>query len=159
VDVPHMASIERSFVRGSAPLGVELRFLWGKQIVGEHFLHPARENVFTIGERKGVDFEMGSAKLGAASFNLVQFGRGGATVRFTRSMQGELQRGFGDEVMSLAQAKKLGIATVDGDGFEVGLQNGDFASVDLGAASWPRCPSSQPLAWCSGRSPRRWTSP
>jgi hypothetical protein len=48
--------------------------------------------VFKVGGLKGVDFEMGDAKLGGPSFELVKFGRGGATVRFTGKMQGELQR-------------------------------------------------------------------
>jgi TonB family protein len=118
--------------KGTGPLGVELRFLWGDQMVGEYFLHPEREKVFKVGGLKGVDFEMGDAKLGGPSFELVKFGRGGATVRFTGKMQGELQRRFGEEVMTLAEAKKRGLATEDGDGLAIALANDDFAWIDLG---------------------------
>jgi pSer/pThr/pTyr-binding forkhead associated (FHA) protein len=118
--------------KGTGPLGVELRFLWGDQMVGEFFLHPDREKTFRVGGLKGVDFEMGDSKLGGPVFDLVKFGRGGATLRFTSKMQGELQRKFGEEVITLAEAKKRGVASDDGDGFAISLGNDDFAWVDLG---------------------------
>lgn len=118
--------------KGTGPLGVELRFLWGDQMVGEYFLHPGREKTFKVGAVQGVDFEMGDAKLGGPSFTLVKFGQAGATLRFSSKMQGELQRRFGEEVMTLAEAKKRGLATDDADGYAVSLGNDDFAWIDLG---------------------------
>ncbi len=56
--------------KGSGPLGVELRFMWGDQMVGEYFLHPGVERVFRVGSAKGVDFEMGDSRLGVPAFEL-----------------------------------------------------------------------------------------
>lgn len=118
--------------KGSGPLGVELRFLWGDQMVGEFFMHPDVERTFKIGNIVGCDFEMGDSKLGAPSFDLVKFGKAGATLRFTGKMNGELQRRFGEETMTLEEAKKKGLASSDGDGYSITLQHEDFAWVDLG---------------------------
>ncbi len=118
--------------KGAGPLGLELRFLWGDQMVGEFFLHPGVEKSFRVGTNKGVDFEMGDSKFAGPSFTLVTFGKAGATLHFTSKMQGELQRKFGDEVMTLAQAKDQRLAQSEGDGFALTLGNDDFAWVDLG---------------------------
>ena len=121
--------------KGTGPLGVELRFLWGDQMVGEYFLHPNRERVFRVGSAKGVDFEMGDNKLGVPAFELLRFGKGGATLRFTGKMNGELQRKSGDEVMTLEDAKKRGVAQNEGDAVTLNLANDDFAWVDLGGVT------------------------
>ncbi len=118
--------------KGTGPLGVELRFLWGDQMVGEYFLHPDVERTFRVGGVKGVDFEMGDSKFGAPSFELVRFGKAGATLRFTSKMNGELQRKFGEETMTLDEAKKKGIASADGDALSLTLQHEDFAWIDIG---------------------------
>ena len=118
--------------KGSGPLGLELRFLWGDQMVGEYFLHPDVEKTFTVGSTKAVQFVMGDSKFGAPSFQLVRFGKAGATLRFTSKMNGELQRKFGDETMTLDEAKKKNIAAADGDALALTLQHEDFAWVDLG---------------------------
>ncbi len=121
--------------KGSGPLGVELRFMWGDQMVGEYFLHPNQERVFRVGSAKGVNFEMGDSKLGVPAFELVRFGKGGATLRFTSKMNGELQRKSGDEVMTLEDAKKRGVAQNEGDALSLTLANDDFAWVDLGGVT------------------------
>lgn len=118
--------------KGSGPLGLELRFLWGDQMVGEFFMHPERETTFKVGSAKGVDFEMGDTKLQAPVFELARFGKNGATLRFTSKMNGELQRRFGEETMTLDEAKKRGLASSDGDAMSITLQHEDFAWVDLG---------------------------
>ena len=118
--------------KGSGPLGVELRFLWGDQMVGEFFLHPDVEKTFTVGTTKSVQFVMGDSKFNAPTFDLVRFGKAGATLRFTSKMNGELQKKFGEETMTLDEAKKKGIATADGDALCLTLQHEDFAWVDLG---------------------------
>ncbi len=118
--------------KGSGPLGVELRFLWGDQMVGDFFLHPDVERTFTIGTTAKSHFNMGDSKLGAPTFELVRFGKAGASLRFTSKMNGELQRKFGDETMTLDEAKKKNIATADGDGLVLTLQHEDFAWIDLG---------------------------
>lgn len=118
--------------KGTGPLGLELRFLWGDKNVGEFFLHPNVEKTFTVGSVKGVNFEMGEGKFGLPSFELVRFGKAGATLRFTSKMNGELQRRSGDELMSLADAKKQGVASEDNGALSVTLANDDFAWVDLG---------------------------
>jgi TonB family protein len=118
--------------KGSGPLGLELRFLWGDQMVGEYFLHPDVEKVFKVGSKKGVDFEMGDSRFGGPEFGLVKFGKNGATVNFTSKMAGELQRKFGDEVMTLEQARKQNVAQSEGEHYALTLNNDDFAWVDLG---------------------------
>ncbi len=118
--------------KGSGPLGVELRFLWGDQMVGEFFLHPDVERTFTVGTTAKSHFNMGDSKFGAPTFDLVRFGKAGASLRFTSKMNGELQRKFGEETMTLDEAKKKNIATADGDGLVLTLQHEDFAWIDLG---------------------------
>lgn len=118
--------------KGAGPLGVELRFLWGDQMVGEYFMHPDVERTFRVGTVKGVDFEMGDSKFGGPMFELVKFGKAGATLRFTSKMNGELQRKFGEETMTLDEAKKKGIASADGDALSLTLQHEDFAWIDIG---------------------------
>lgn len=118
--------------KGTGPLGLELRFMWGDQMVGEFFLHPGVERAFKVGSLKGVDFEMGDQLLGGPSFDVVRFGKNGAQLRFTSKMKGELQRRFGDETMTLDEAKKRGAAQSEGDGYAITLANDDFAWVDLG---------------------------
>ena len=117
---------------GTGPLGVELRFLWGDQMVGEFFLHPNTERRFTIGSAQGVDFEMGDGRLGGPKFELVRAGKAGVRLRFTGKMQGELQRRLGEETMTLQEAKQRGIASDEGDGLGITLGHEDFAWVDLG---------------------------
>jgi TonB family protein len=118
--------------QGNGPLGVELRFLWGDQMVGEFFLHPDVERTFKVGSVKGAEFVMGDSKFGAPLFDLVKFGKNGAQLRFTSKMNGELQRKFGEETLTLDQAKKQGLAQSDGDALSLTLQHEDFAWVDLG---------------------------
>ncbi|MDP1830365.1 MAG: adventurous gliding motility protein GltG [Archangium sp.] len=118
--------------KGSGPLGLELRFLWGDQMVGEFFLHPDVEKTFKVGTTKDVQFVMGDSKFSAPTFELVRFGKAGATLRFTSKMNGELQRKFGEETMTLDEAKKKNIATADGDALAITMQHEDFAWVDLG---------------------------
>jgi hypothetical protein len=117
---------------GAGPLGLELRFLWGDQMVGEYFLHPNVDSRFSIGSAQGVDFAMGDSRLGGPKFELVRSGKGGVVLRFTSRMQGELQRRFGEEMMTLEQAKQRGLASDDGDGLGIALGAEDFVWVDLG---------------------------
>ena len=116
--------------KGSGPLGVELRFLWGDHIVGEYFLSPGVERSFKVGSGQGVDFVMGD--ISGPLFDLVRFGKNGAQLRFTAKMEGEVHRKFGDEVLSLADAKKKGLAQADGDAVALTLSNDDFAWIELG---------------------------
>jgi TonB family protein len=118
--------------KGSGPLGVELRFLWGDRMVGEYFLQPGVERTFTVGTAKGVGFEMGDALLGGPSFDLVKATKDGAVLRFTSKMTGEVQRQYGDQVIPLEEARKSNLAHPDGDALALTLSNDDFVSVDLG---------------------------
>ncbi len=118
--------------KGAGPLGVELRFRWGDQIVGEYFLHPGAERAFKVGSQKGVDFEMGDALLGGPSFEVVRFGREGARLRFTSKMTGEVHRRQGAEIVPVTEARQRGLAQPDGEALSVTLGNDDFAWVDLG---------------------------
>lgn len=118
--------------RGTGPLGVELRFMWGDQMVAEHFIQPGAEASFTVGSAPSVKFPMGDKLLSGPSFVAVRSGKQGAQLRFTDKMNGELQRRFGDETMTLEEARKRSVAQPDGDGYAITLANDDFAWVDLG---------------------------
>lgn len=118
--------------RGTGPLGLELRFLWGDQIVGEFFLAPGGERQLTVGSAASVDLVVGDGKLGGPSFVVARLGKSGAQLRFTDKMTGEVNRKFGESVLSLAQAKKQGVASQDGDAYALNLSSDDFAWVDLG---------------------------
>lgn len=118
--------------KGSGPLGLELRFMWGDQMVESRFIHPEETRSFKVGSALGVDFAMGDSKLGGPSFEVVRFDKGNATLRFTNKMKGELHRRQGDEVMSIKDAIDKRVASSDGDGYALSLANDDFAWVDLG---------------------------
>lgn len=132
-DVRGASVISHPFRReGAGPLGLELRFLWRGQMVGEFFLRPNVERTFRVGSAKGVQFEMGDTQLDSPSFDLVRFGKSGATLRFTSKMKGELQRRSGDEVMTLEQAQKQRLAFPDGAALALRVEHDDFVWVDLG---------------------------
>ncbi len=119
---------------GSGPLGLELRFLWGDQMVGEYFLKPDQKGVsFTVGSAPTVHFAMGDSKLEGPVFEVVRADPQGFVLRFTRKMKGELHRG--EQVMDLKQAIERRIASSDGDGYGISLQSDDFAWVDLGGVT------------------------
>ncbi|MBL8949612.1 MAG: adventurous gliding motility protein GltG [Myxococcaceae bacterium] len=121
--------------KGSGPLGVEMRFMWGDQMVGSHFIHPGQEKKFTIGSAASADFTCSDSKLGGPSFLLLRTekgGAGGATLRFTGKMKGELHRKSGEEVMTLAEAKEKRVASSEGDAYAIQMQGDDFAWVDVG---------------------------
>ena len=118
--------------KGSGPLGLELRFMWGDQMVESAFIHPEQSRTYTVGTAQGVDFPMGDSKFGGPKFEVVKFEKGSATLRFTSKMKGELHRRQGDEVMSLKDAIDKRVASSDGDGYAINLHNDDFAWVDLG---------------------------
>jgi TonB family protein len=118
--------------KGTGPLGLELRFRWGDQIVAEHFFKPESTSTFTIGSKKGVQFEMGEGRFGADSFELVRYQKGTVALRFTGKMKGELHRKFGDEILTLNQAREKGHASADGDAYALNMGSDDFAWVDVG---------------------------
>ncbi|MFZ5470738.1 MAG: adventurous gliding motility protein GltG, partial [Myxococcota bacterium] len=123
--------------KGSGPLGLELRFLWGDQMVGEYFIapHAPKGRAFTVGTAAGVNFIMGDAKLGGPRFEVVRFDGQSFTLRFTKKMKGELHRKMGDEVLTLEEAREKRVASSDGDAYAISLQNDDFAHVDLGGVT------------------------
>ncbi len=118
--------------KGAGPLGLELRLMWGDQMVGSHFFHPGSETKFTVGTAAGVNFSMGDSRLAGPSFEVIRFGKDGATLRFTGKMKGELHRKQGEQVLTLSEAKEKRIASSDGDAFSIHLASDDFAWVDLG---------------------------
>ena len=66
--------------KGAGPLGLEIRLMWGDQMVGSHFFHPGNETKFTVGTAAGVNFSMGDSRLAGPSFEVI---RGTAPPRFT----------------------------------------------------------------------------
>lgn len=118
---------------GSGPLGLELRFMWGNQMVGEYFLKPGVPASFSVGSAPGVHFVMGDGKLAGPSFEVAKADSQGFLLRFTGKMKGELHRG--DRVFGLKEAVEHRVASSDGDGYGISLQNDDFAWVDLGGVT------------------------
>src|SRR5262249_864700 len=116
--------------KGSGPMGLELRFLWGDQIVGEFLLRPNQAKSFAVGSAEGADFNMGDARLGSPRFEVIRTDREGFHLRLNRKMNGELVRGGAPT--TLKQLTETRQAANDGDADSVLLQHGDFAWVDLG---------------------------
>jgi TonB family protein len=122
--------------KGSGPLGLELRFMWGDQLVGEYFLAPDAVSKFTVGSAAGVQFVCGEGKLPVPSFEIVRaLGKSNFTLRFTGKMKGELYRRSGDEVLTLKEAIDKQVAQTEGDAYAVALNSDDFAWVDLGGVT------------------------
>src|SRR5262249_42332142 len=78
--------------KGSGPLGLEVRVLWGDQIVGEFLLRPDRSKPFAVGSAEGADFTIGDGRLGGPRFEVIRSDREGFHLRFTPKMNGELVR-------------------------------------------------------------------
>lgn len=125
--------------KGSGPSGLEIRMMWGSQMVANHFLPPNRTQAFTVGTGSGVDFVMGDSKLGTEKFEAVKADGSGFVVRFTGKMKGELHRNDGRDVMDLEKAVASGVASNDGSGYVISLKEGDFAWVDLGSVVMEVC--------------------
>lgn len=122
--------------KGSGPLGLELRFMWGDQMVGEYFLAPDAVTKFTVGSAAGVRFVCGDGKLPSPTFEIVRSqGKSSFTLRFTGKMKGELHRRSGDEVLTLKEAIDKRIAQTEGDAYGIPLNSDDFAWVDLGGVT------------------------
>lgn len=124
--------------KGAGPLGLELRFRWGDQIVAERLLGPKHKGEFKIGSAAGVDFSVGDQKLGAPSFSLVSAdGTGGFTLHVTGQMAGELERK--GRIVTLLQAIESGLATPEGDGYAIALEPDDIALVEVGGVVVDLC--------------------
>jgi hypothetical protein len=124
--------------KGAGPLGLELRFRWGDQIVAEQLLGPKHKGEFKIGSAAGVDFAVGDQKLGAPSFALVTAdGAGGFTLRITGQMSGELERK--GRIVTLVQAIESGMVVRDDDAYSIALEPDDIALVDVGGVLVDLC--------------------
>jgi len=138
-DWPHLDARLRPVRRkGAGPLGLELRFRWGDQIVAEQLLGPKHKGDLKIGSGPGVDFALGDQRLGAPSFTLVSAdGAGGFVLRITGQMTGELERK--GRIVSLVQAIESGLATRDDDAYGIALEPDDVALVDVGGVVVDLC--------------------
>jgi len=124
--------------KGAGPLGLELRFRWGDQILSEQLLGPKHKGDFKIGSAAGVDFTVGDQRLGAPSFVLVSAdGAGGFTLRITGQMTGELERK--GRIVTLLQAIESGMATREDDAYSIALEPDDVALVDVGGVVVDLC--------------------
>ena len=138
-DWPRLDSRARPVRRkGAGPLGLELRFRWGDQILAEHLLGPTHKGDFKIGSAAGVTFSSGDQRLGAPSFTLVSAdGAGGFTLRITGQMTGELERK--GRIVTLMQAIESGMASREDDAYAITLEPDDIALVDLGGVVVDLC--------------------
>ncbi|HZJ55473.1 MAG TPA: adventurous gliding motility protein GltG [Myxococcaceae bacterium] len=136
---PRLDARERPIRRkGAGPLGLELRFRWGDQIVAEHLLGPKHKGEFKIGSGAGVDFAVGDQRLGGPSFALVTAdGSGGFTLRVTGQMTGELERK--GRIVTLMQAIESGMAIREDDAYAITLEPDDVALVDVGGVLVDLC--------------------
>src|SRR5262249_19857050 len=117
--------------KGAGPLGLELRFRWGDQILAEQLLGPTHKGEFKIGSAAGVDFSVGDQRLSGPSFALVTAdGAGGFTLRITGQMTGELERK--GRIVTLMQAIESGLASREADADRINLAPADVARVDIG---------------------------
>ena len=124
--------------KGAGPLGLELRFRWGDQILAEHLLGPQHKGEFKIGSAAGVNFSVGDQRLGSPSFSLVSAdGAGGFTLRITGQMTGELERK--GRIVTLMQAIESGMASRDDDAYAITLEPDDIALVDVGGVVVDLC--------------------
>jgi len=124
--------------KGAGPLGLELRFRWGDQILAEQLLGPKHKGEFKIGSAAGVDFTVGDQRLGTPSFALVSAdGAGGFTLRITAQMSGELERK--GRIVTLMQAIESGMATREEDAYSIALEPDDVALVDVGGVVVDLC--------------------
>ena len=116
----------------TGPKGLELRFLWGDQNVGEYFIRPNVTRAFVVGSSGDVDFEMGEKKIGANRFELVRAKQGRFQVRIPSQVtQGELRRAAqGDKSVPLSVALKS--ATTEDGVRVIALEDDDFLWIDLG---------------------------
>jgi TonB family protein len=131
--------------KGSGPLGVELRFMWGDQMVGEFFLRPGVKRAFSVGSAAGADFIMGDAGFDGSQFDVIRQDGDGFQLRFTGKMDGELVRK--GETYDLKQVLEAGKASNDGEGYSLALERDDFAWVDLGGVRAEVCfqPAPKPI--------------
>ncbi|MBX7113758.1 MAG: adventurous gliding motility protein GltG [Myxococcaceae bacterium] len=118
--------------KGAGPLGLEIRLMWGDQMVASHFIAPDSKKSFFVGSAAGVDFAMGDGRLGGPKFEAVRMENGQATVRFTSKMKGELHRTQSDQTISLKDVIEKRIASSEGEGYALTVQSDDFVWVDLG---------------------------
>ena len=124
--------------KGAGPLGLELRFRWGDQILAEQLLGPTHKGEFKVGSASGVDFAVGDQRLGAPSFALVTAdGAGGFTLRITGQMTGELERK--GRIVTLMQAIESGMASREDDAYAITLEPDDIALVDIGGVVVDLC--------------------
>ncbi len=130
VAAPAAPRVRPTRKKGSGPLALEVRLMWGDQMVGSHLLRPGATSAFKVGSSPDVDFVMGDAKLGGKSFDLVKADGGGYALRFTNKMRGELTRR--GEAMELRHVIESGKASHEGEAYMIALEAEDFAWVDLG---------------------------
>ncbi|HET6983818.1 MAG TPA: adventurous gliding motility protein GltG [Myxococcaceae bacterium] len=124
--------------KGAGPLGLELRFRWGDQILAEQLLGPTHKGDFKIGSAAGVDFVVGDQRLSSPSFVLVTAdGSGGFTLRVTGQMTGELERK--GRIVTLMQAIESGMVTREDEAYSIALEPDDVALVDVGGVVVDLC--------------------
>src|SRR5262245_45295624 len=121
-DWPHLDAKMRPVRRkGAGPLGLELRFRWGAQIVAEQLLGPQHKGDLKIGTAPGVDFIVGDQRLGGPSFTLISAdGAGGFVLRITGQMTGELERK--GRIVTLLQAIESNLVTREDDAYAIALE-------------------------------------
>ena len=124
--------------KGAGPLGLELRFRWGDQILAEQLLGPKHKGEFKIGSAAGVDFVVGDQRLPGPSFALVTAdGAGGFILRVTGQMTGELERK--GRIVTLMQAIESGMAVREDEAYAISLEPDDVALVDVGGVLVDLC--------------------
>jgi len=133
VDEPAVPEIPRHMRKKTGALGLELRFFWGIQRVGEFFLKPKKPQTFTVGTAKGVDFILAEPKLGAESFELVKTDGESFNVRFPGKIKGSLLRG--ENKTDLETLVESGKVQRDDAAYTFMLGKTDVLTLELGGVT------------------------
>jgi TonB family protein len=120
--------VPRNLRKKTGILGAEIRFIWGRQNVGEFFVKPGKRN-FLVGTAEGVNFVLDDPKVGP-KFELLKADESGFTARFTGKLKGELIRG--DQRLDLTQLIESGKVVQDDGAYALSLGKQDILVLNMG---------------------------
>jgi hypothetical protein len=110
---------------GSGTLGLQVRFVWGDQLLGVHqFEKPAS---LMVGSTPRCDFTVGESAIGGPEFEILKGGSSEFVVRVPSRAVGEIDDGSGP--VALKDSRRL---SSEGDGQALSIGTNDFVWADLG---------------------------
>jgi len=135
---------------GKGEKGLELRLYWGDTMVEDHFIRPMKKGLFgrnrqtylSVGNAAGVHFPMGTDVLPGPEFEVARADEAGLVVRFTKDMN--VQYTQGDRTLDAAALVKERLATLDGDGYSLTVDDDGFAVIEMGKVTVEAFKASRP---------------